>query len=163
MREKTGSKFKITILSFSIQFFLFSLGMGVALSQIKPKMEEKGPQIHMGGVAFQVREIETTLSPIKMVEVHVEIVNRSQQFAAPPNSIKVVLAPKDVKFPTATPVSGFNPVPEEITLDFPLSPRTGRVVMFGLSLPEIKPESITFEIQINPPDGEKKTVTWEEH
>jgi hypothetical protein len=38
----------------------------------------------------------------------------------------------------------------------------GRLGIIGFSMPEEKPESITFEIQINPPDGEKKMVTWEE-
>ena len=162
MREKTGRTFKIAILSLSIHLFLFSLGMEVALSQTKPKMEEKGPQIHLGEVTFQVREIEPAPSSIKMLEVHIEVLNRSRQSTAPANSIKVIAVPKDVKFSIATPVSEFNPTSEEITLNFPLPPREGRVVIFGLSLPEKTPESILFEIQINPPGGEKKTVKWED-
>jgi hypothetical protein len=35
------------------------------------------------------------------------------------------------------------------------------VLIIGFSLLETKLESITFEVQINPPDGEKKTVMWE--
>jgi hypothetical protein len=48
-----------------------------------------------------------------------------------------------------------------MTLTISLPPNTGRIFIIGLQLPEKKPESITFEIQVNPPDGEKKTVKWE--
>jgi hypothetical protein len=34
-------------------------------------------------------------------------------------------------------------------------------LIIGLELPEKRPESITFEIQVNPPDGERKTAKWE--
>jgi len=47
-------------------------------------------------------------------------------------------------------------------LDFPLPPSMGRIVVFGFSLPPHKIESITFEIQINPPEGDKKLIRWEE-
>jgi hypothetical protein len=36
------------------------------------------------------------------------------------------------------------------------------VLVIGFLIPEEKLGSITFEVQINPPEGEKKTVTWEE-
>jgi hypothetical protein len=34
-------------------------------------------------------------------------------------------------------------------------------MIIGYPLREEALESVTFEIQINPPEGEKKTVTWE--
>jgi hypothetical protein len=72
-----------------------------------------------------------------------------------------VVTPKEIKFPEGTPVTEFALNPEEVTLDLPLPPSTGRVSIIGYSLLEKKPESITFEIQVNPPDGEKKMVKWE--
>ena len=144
----------------SILIFLFSFGMGEVLSQPKTQ-EEKGPQIRLGEVTFQIREIETKPSPLKMLEVQVEIFNRSRRSVAPPNSIKVTMIPTEIKYLEAAPVADFTPTPEEVWLDSPLPPSTGRVLIIGFSLPEKKPKSITFEIQINPPEGEKKVVTWE--
>jgi hypothetical protein len=95
-----------------------------------------------------------------MLEVQVEILNKSRRITALPNSIRVVVVPKEIKFPEGTSGAEFNPTQEEITIAVPLSPNTSRMVIIGYSLPETKPESITFEIQMNPPDGEKKTVTW---
>jgi hypothetical protein len=152
--------YKKIIFCLSILIFLFSSGMGKVLSQPKTQ-EEKGPQIRLGEVTFQIREIESKPSPLKMLEVQVEIFNRSRRSVAPPNSIKVVVVPKEIKYLEAAPVTDFTPTPEEVWLDFPLPPNTGRVLIIGLSLPEKKPESITFEIQINPPEREKKVVTWE--
>jgi hypothetical protein len=150
---------RIFIYAFVSIFSLF-LGMGEVLSQPKPKVE-KGPEIRLGETRFYSREIVSPPSQLKMLEIHIEVINRSRTSAAPPNSIKVVVAPKEIKFPEGTPVTEFALNPEEVTLDFPLSPSTGRVLIIGYSLLETKPESITFEIQVNPPDGEKKTVKWE--
>jgi hypothetical protein len=50
-----------------------------------------------------------------------------------------------------------------MTLNLPLQPISGRVMIIGYPLRAESPESITFEVQINPPEGEKKTVTWESH
>jgi hypothetical protein len=96
-----------------------------------------------------------------MLEIHIEVINQSRTSSVPPNSIKVVVTPKEVKFPEGTSVTEFAMRPEEVTLYLPLAPSTGRVLIIGYSLLETKPESITFEIQVNPPDGEKKTVKWE--
>ena len=151
---------KITLYCLSLLVFLFLFEAARVLSQPKTQ-EEKGPQIRLGEVTFQIREIESKPSPLKMLEVQVEIFNRSRRSVAPPNSIKVVVVPKEIKYLEAAPVADFTPTPEEVWLNFPLPPNTGRVLIIGLSLPEKKPESITFEIQINPPEGEKKVVTWE--
>jgi hypothetical protein len=150
---------KIIIYAF-ISIFLLSLGMGEVFPQPKPKVE-RGPEIRLGEIRFQTRELGSPPSQLKMLEINVEVINHSRTSAAPPNSIKVVVTPKEVKFSEGTPVTEFALNPEEVTLSFPLPPSTGRVLIIGFSLLETKLESITFEVQINPPDGEKKTVMWE--
>jgi hypothetical protein len=35
-----------------------------------------------------------------------------------------------------------------------------RVMIVGFPVPKEKPESISFEVQLNPPEGEKKTATY---
>jgi hypothetical protein len=150
----------------SINFYLLilillsSLGVEKGLSQPLSK-EESAPQIRLEKVTFQVREIESTPSPLKILEVHVEILNRSQRLTAPPNSIKAVVVPKEIKSSETIPANQFAPGPEEVTLNSPLPPRTRQVLIIGYSIPKEKLESITFEVQINPPEGEKKVVTWE--
>jgi hypothetical protein len=151
---------KKPIIYSSVLIFLLSLGTGVVFPQPKAAVE-KGPEIRLGEVTFFVREFESTPSPLKMLEVQVEIFNKSQRIGAPPNSIKVVVAPKEIKYPEGASVAEFNPTQEETTLAVALPPNTGRIFIIGFQLPEKKPESITFEIQINPPDGEKKVVKWE--
>jgi hypothetical protein len=71
------------------------------------------------------------------------------------------MVPREMQYPGGSPAAGFNPSQEETILTVPLLPNTGRILIFGFSLPEKIPESITFEIQVNPPEGEKKTVKWE--
>ena len=128
----------------------------------QPKVvEEKGPDITLGEITFEVREFQSTPSPLRMLEIHIEVLNRSRSSTAPANSIKVVVVPKEVKYPGGASVPGFNPTQEETILTVPLLPNTGRILIIGFSLPETKPESITFEVQVNPPDGEKKIVKWE--
>jgi len=136
------------------------VGAGVVLSQSKAA-EEKGPDIKLKGISFLVRELPSTPSPLKILEIHVEIYNKSRQATAPANSIKLVLVPKETKFPEGASGTEFNPGQQETTIAVPLPPNTGRIMTFGFSLPEKIPESMTFEIQIDPPEGEKKTATWE--
>lgn len=149
---------KAMVCSSALVLLLF-LVTEVGFSQSKA-VEEKGPDIRLEGISFLVRELPSTPSPLKMLEIHIEIFNKSRQTMAPPNSIKLVMVPKEIKYPEGVPVAGFNPAQEETTLTVPLPPNTGRIFIFGFSLPEKIPESMTFEIQINPPEGEKKTVTW---
>jgi hypothetical protein len=151
---------RIIIYAF-VSISLFFLGMGEALSQPKPKIE-KGPEIRLREIRFQTREIGSPPSQLRMLEIQIEVINLSRTSAAPPNSIKVLVTPKEVKFSEGTPVTEFALNPEEVTLSFPLPRSTGRVLIIGFSLLETKPESITFEVQVNPPDGEKKTVKWED-
>ena len=144
----------------SVLIFLLSLAAGIILSQLRAE-EEKEPIIRLGDITFWVREFQSTPSQLRMLEIHIEVFNRSRTSTAPPNSIKVVVTQKEAKFPEGTPVTEFAPTPQEVTLDLPLPPSTGRVFIIGFSLLEAKPESITFEVQVNSPDGEKKTVKWE--
>ncbi len=149
-----------TFFFFSVLFFSLFLVLGKVYSQPKPT-EEKGPEIELGAVTFLVREFESTPSPLKMLEIHVEIFNKSRRTAAPPNSINVIVVPKEIKYPESASGSEFSPPQEEAALNVPLPSNAGRVLIIGFQLPEKRPESITFEIQVNPPDGEKKTVKWE--
>jgi hypothetical protein len=96
-----------------------------------------------------------------MLEVQIEILNKSRKVIAPSNSIRVVVVPKEIKFPEGTSGVEFKLSQEEVAVPVSLSPNTGRMVILGFSLPEKKPESITFEIQINPPGGETTVVKWE--
>jgi hypothetical protein len=150
---------KINIYSSALIFLLF-MATGVVLSQ-PGDAEEKGPEIRLGEITFLVREFQSTPSQLRILEIHIEVFNRSRSSTAPPNSIKAAVTQKEAKFPEGTPVIEFASSPQEVTLDLPLPPSTGRVFIIGFSLLEAKPESITFEIQVNPPDGEKKTVKWE--
>jgi hypothetical protein len=143
-------------------FFILTLFLLLGIKDIfsQPKVE-KPPEIKFGQINFQMRELGSPPSQQRMLEIQIEILNRSPRSTAPPNSIKVVVTPKEVKFPEGTSVTEFTLNPEEVILNLPLPPSTGRVLIIGYSLLETKPESITFEIQMNPPDGEKKTVKWE--
>jgi hypothetical protein len=154
--------YKKTIYSLTILISFFSFGVGMGLSQPAP-IAEKGPEIRLGEVAVKIREFESTPSPLKILELQIEVINQSKQSEAPPNSIKVVVTPKEIKFSSPKSSSEFAPTPEEMTLNLPLQPISGRVMIIGYPLRAESPESITFEVQINPPEGEKKTVTWESH
>ena len=151
------SNVRNTLWSLALIVSLFSIGTGDVLSQ--PLSKEEPPQIKLGDVAFKLRELEAT-PPFRMLEVQIEIVNQSRQSTAPPNSIKVAVTPKEIESPTSSPATKFDLTPEETTLEIPLPPRTRRIVIIGYSLQTDSPESINFEVQINPPEGEKKTVTW---
>jgi len=140
--------------------FLQCLVTGAGFSQSKA-VEEKGPDIRLGGISFQVRELPSTPSPLKILEIQVEIFNKSRQTTAPPNSIKLALVPKETKYPEGGSRTEFDPGQQETTISVPLPPDSGLILTFGFSLPEKVPESVTFEIQINPPEGEKKMATWE--
>ena len=111
------------------------LGTGVVVSQSKAA-EEKGPDIRLKGISFLVRELPSTPSPPKMPQIHIEIYNKSRQATAPPSSIKLVLVPKETKYPEGVPGAEFDPGQQERTMAVPLPPVTGRIMTFGFSLPE---------------------------
>jgi len=150
---------KAVIWSFALVLLLF-LVMGVGFSQSKAA-EEKGPEISLGGISFLIRELPSTPSPLKILEILIEIYNKSRQATAPVNSIKLVLVPKETKYPEGAPGTEFDPGQQETTISVPMPPASGLILTFGFSLPERIPESMTFEVQVDPPEGEKKTVTWE--
>jgi hypothetical protein len=150
---------KAIMRSTALVLFL-SLVIGIGLSQSKAA-EEKDPEISLKGISFLVREHPSAPSPLKMLEIHIEIYNKSRQATAPANSIKLVLVPIESKYAEGAPGSKFDPGQQETTIPVPIPPASGRIITFGFSLPEKIPKSMTFEIQINPPDGEKKTATWE--
>jgi hypothetical protein len=150
--EKANHKKIIFYPVILISLFLLSLGAGLS----QPVSEgEKGPEIKLGEVTVKIREFQST-PPLKLLEIQIEVLNKSQQSVAPSGSIKVVVTPKEIQPASESPFT-----PEESILNFPLPPKTGRVMIIGYPFPEEAPESITFEVQINPPEGEKKTVIWE--
>ncbi len=149
---------KAMVCSFPLALLLF-LVMGVGLSQSKAA-EEKGADIRFGEIRFQIREVASPPTSLRMLEIHIEIYNKSRQATAPANSVKLVLVPIDSKYAEGAPGSKFDPGQQETTISIPLLPVTGRILTFGFSLPEKLPESMTFEIQMNPREGEKKTVTY---
>lgn len=148
---------KLFLLIISIAILL--IFKNYSFSQIKPEVEQ--PRIRFGEISFKLRQSESMPSNIKFLEIHIEILNLSKKVTLVENSIKLVIIPKEVKFKDNSSAE-WQIDKEERLLDFSIPPLTGRIVVFGFSLPEKTPQSITFEIQIDPPDGEKKTVTWRE-
>ena len=147
---------KIIVLSF---FFLcvFRPGGEEGFSQTSSPSTDL--PVRIGSIDFRIREIEAAPSPIRMLEIQIEIINRSNKATIPPNAIKVVAIPKDIQFASSSP-GDFAPPPGEVTLTLPFPPMSGQLGIVGFSLPHEKLQSISFEIQINPPEGEKKTATF---
>jgi len=146
------------IFFFLLVLILFAfIGPEKSLSQ---PLSREEPIIKLGEITFRVREIESTPSAIKILEFHIEVLNRSRLATAPPNSIKIVVSQKEVIYTGPKPAEEFAPAPQEAVLSIPLPPLAGRVFIFGVPLPKEKVESITFDIHLNPPDGDKKTITW---
>lgn len=114
----------------------------------------------LGNITFYIREIEAKPSPLTILEVQVEIINRSRNSTLPPNSVRAMVAPQEIKF-SSEEKSGFSLSTEEVTLTAPISPGGSRLLIVGFNIPRERLESIVFEVQINPPDGEKKIVQWE--
>ena len=157
--DKMSKLIRKAIVCLSALIFLQCLATGVGFSQSQT-VEENGPDVRLGEIRFQVRELSSTPSPLKMLEIHIEVFNRSRKTTAPPNSIKLVLVPIKTEYPEGAPGAEFSPGRQDMTISDPLPPAAGRILTFGFSLPEKIPESTTFEIQINPPEGEKKTASW---
>ena len=118
------------------------------------------PVVKMGEIAFKVKEYPAAPSPLKMLEIQIEIINPSPKTTVPPNTVKVAVVLREALFPSSGTRNTFNPPPEEATLTMPMPPGAVRFVIIGFSLSQVKPESVSFEVQINPPDGEKKTATF---
>ncbi len=138
----------------SIQF-----GVKQGLCQT-PVQELKDLPVQLGTIRIQVKEFEAAPFPIRVLEVQVEITNPSQKLTVGPDLVKVTIIPKEIRFPSQGPKGDFSPPPEEVALTQPLLPRMVRILTFGFPLPKEKLESISFEVQINAPAGEKKTATF---
>jgi hypothetical protein len=153
------SNYKKIIFPLAILISLFFLEGEKGLSQSESEVE-KGPIIKLGEITVKIREFNST-PPLKLLEIQIEVLNQSQQTVAPPNSIKLAVTPKETKSLSTKSANEFPLTPQESILNFPLSPKSGRVMIIGYPFREEALESITFDVQINPPEGEKKTVTWE--
>ena len=70
--------------SYSSALFLFLLiqPIGVVLSEVK------GPDIRLGEITFGVSEFQSTPSPLRMLEIHIEVLNPSRSSTAPANSTR---------------------------------------------------------------------------
>jgi hypothetical protein len=146
-----------------IFFFIIFIGLafiGPHKSLSQPVSSEE-PIIKLGEITFKIRRIESTPSPLMILECYVEVLNKSRSTAAPANSVRVTMSQKEVSFADQKPAEEFSPSPQEVSLSISLPPLTGRVLIFGFPIPREKVEFITFEVQVNPPDGENKTVKWE--
>lgn len=153
-----GKKFVLWLLLFIL---LSPLGGSKGLSQpVRP--EEEPLEIRLGEIGFRTREVSTSPSPVRMLELNIEVLNRSKKKAAPPNSVRVVVAQKEVNYSVQKTKEEFSPASQEASLPLALPPLTGRILIFGFAIPTKKVESITYEIHLNPPEGEKKMVTWTE-
>jgi hypothetical protein len=154
IKAKSGRVFFSFLLVASL-FFVAEEGRS------QPASTEAGkPQIELGGVTFRTREIESKPDPMKMLEIHIEVLNRSREVTAPAHSTKVVVTPTETRFSAGKPADASDPPIQEIAVNVELPPGGGRAVLVGFSLPKENLTSITFEIQVNPPEGNKKTITW---
>lgn len=153
---KKGTKRILLFIILSIVFIC----KNYALSQTNTKAD-KEPKIRFGEISFKLREIESIPSNIKFLEIHIEILNLSKNITLPENSVKLILIPQEIKYKDISSDVEWLINKEEKWLDFSIPPSSGRLVVFGFSLPKEIPQSIKFEIQMNPPHGDKKIITWE--
>jgi hypothetical protein len=149
---------KKTIAGLSLMILMVLIGGDEGFPQSPPK--EEIARATLGNVTFYIRKVEAKPSPLTILEVQVEIINRSPRSTVLPNSVKAVVAPKEIEF-SSEQKDGFSLSTEEATLTAPISPGASRLLIIGFQIPQERLESIVFEVQINPPDGEKKVVQWE--
>ena len=159
-KAKNITPSRISFFSLFFLLLLFLPETAQVFSQ-PAQQEETLPQVRLEDINFRVRDIGSPPSSFRLLEVHISVFNPSQKVAVPPNSIKLAIVPKEVTSLDLPPKDGLDLEPEITTLNIPLAPRTGRILIAAFSLPKEGVESITFEIQINPPQGEKKTATWQ--
>lgn len=117
-------------------------------------------QVRLGEVTFRLREIGAKPSPFKLLELHVTVFNQDRREVLPPNTVTVVARIKAAELSEGSPGSREDEGTVEATLNASLPPLTGRVVVLGFPLPEGKSSAVTFEVQVNPPHGELKRITW---
>ncbi|OGP56302.1 MAG: hypothetical protein A2162_05625 [Deltaproteobacteria bacterium RBG_13_52_11b] len=157
--EKNPNPSRISFFSLFFLVLIFLPGTVQVFSQ-PVQQEETVAQVRLEDVNFRVREIGTPPSSLTLLEVHVSVFNPSKKVTVPPNSIKLAIVPKEVTFLDTPPKDQPDLQPEITTLNFHLAPMTGRILITAFSLPMEAVESITFDIQVNPPEGEKRTATW---
>ena len=143
---------------FTLLFFLV-LETGYVFSQ-PVQQEEIVLQVRLENIDFRVREIPSSPTPVTLFEVHVSVFNPNPKVTVPANAITLVIVTREITFLPGGPKDQPELQPEATTLMFPLAPRTGRLHITAFSLPMQAVESLTFDIQINPPKGETKTATW---
>ncbi|MBM4278902.1 MAG: hypothetical protein FJ130_13650 [Deltaproteobacteria bacterium] len=80
---------KMTVAFLFFLTLLFFIGQGRTLSQ---PVSKETPIIKLGEITFRVREIESSPSPLKILEIYTELLNRSRTATAPANSIKAVVS-----------------------------------------------------------------------
>ncbi len=148
-----------SFLRMSLLVFLLVLDTGHVFSQ-PVHQEEVALQVRLENIDFRVREIPSSPAPITLFEVHVSVFNPNLKATVPANSITLEIVPREITFLSTPPKDQPHLQPEITTLNFALAPRTGRLHITAFSLPMQALESLTFDIQINPPKGEKKTATW---
>ncbi len=125
-----------------------------------PQPASRDPStLKLGEITFKLREVGSPPTSLKLIELSIEVWNRSRGTTVPANSVKVVVSPKTIVYADQKPLEEFSFPPQEGILSLPLPPMSGRVLIFGFSLPKEKIESIAFEVELNPPEGEKRTVT----
>jgi len=157
--DRNPNTLRATFFSFLCWVFLFALGTTHVFSQ-PAQQEDTVLEVRLETISFRVREIPSSPSPLTLLEVHVSVFNPNHKVTFPANSIKLAVVPKGITFVSTPPKDQPDPQPEITTLNFALAPRTGRFHITAFSLPMQAVESVTFDIQINPPQGEKQTATW---
>ena len=150
---------RASFFSLSLLVLLFVLGTAHVFSQ-PAQQEETVLQVRLETISFRVREIPSSPSPLTLLEVHVSVFNPNKKATVPANSIKLAIVPKEITLLSTPPKDQPDLQPEITTLNFPLAPETGRLLITAFSLPMEAVDSVTFDIQINPPQGEKQTATW---
>jgi hypothetical protein len=108
---------KKLLFNFLLVTSLFFLDTGSVFPQ--PKGESL-PEIKLGEIRFQMREVGSTLSQVRILEIQLESLNHSPTSTAPPQSIKVLITPKEIKFPEGASVTELTLNPEEVSLDLAL-------------------------------------------
>jgi hypothetical protein len=149
----------VSFFSFFFLVLLFVPEAGYVFSQ-PVHQEEIALQVRLENIDFRVREIPSSPAPVTLFEVHVSVFNPNPKATVPANSITLEIVPREITFLSPLPKDQPHLQTEITTLNFALAPRTGRLHITAFSLPMQALESLTFDIQINPPKGEKKTATW---
>ena len=87
---------------------LFVCGLEEQTGFSQPSQKpDKDPLVEVGRIDFRLKEVQATPSPIRMLEIQIEIINPSPKETVPPNSIKVIAIPKEIRFSSESAASPF--------------------------------------------------------